>query len=65
MRGVVLGIRAGTAVVALGLWIIWMSRRVFPIWIVPAAVAVLIGRPVFEWFEWRVRTYERDRRNEE
>ncbi|MFF0903053.1 UNVERIFIED_CONTAM: hypothetical protein RF653_05200 [Kocuria sp. CPCC 205316] len=65
MRGVVLGICAGTAVVALGLWIIWMFRGVFPIWIVLAAVAVLIGRPVFEWLEWRVRTYERDRQNDE
>ncbi|MEX5234956.1 hypothetical protein [Kocuria arenosa] len=64
MRGVVLGICAGTAVVALGLWIIWMFRGVFPIWIPLAAVAVVIGRPVLEWLEWRVRMYERDRQDE-
>jgi hypothetical protein len=43
VRGVVLGICAGTAVVALGLWIIWMFREVFPIWIALAAVAALFG----------------------
>lgn len=59
-----LGICAGTAVVALGLWIIWMFRGVFPIWILLAAVAVVIGRPVLEWLEWRVRMYERDRQDE-
>ncbi|MGQ1798083.1 hypothetical protein ACT4S5_13235 [Kocuria oceani] len=58
-----LGVCAGTAVVGLGLWIIWVFRGVFPIWIVLAAVAVLIGRPVFEWFQWRIRMYERDRQD--
>ena len=65
MRGVVLGICAGAAVVALGLWIIWMFRGVFPIWIVLAAVAALFGRPVFEWLEWRFRMRERDRQDEQ
>ncbi|KLU09140.1 hypothetical protein [Kocuria sp. SM24M-10] len=65
MRGVVLGVCAGTAVVALGMWIIWVSRGVFPIWILLAAVAVLIGRPVLDWLGWQVRTYERDRQDEE
>jgi predicted PurR-regulated permease PerM len=65
VRGVALGICAGTAVVAAGLWIIWMFRGVFPIWIVLAAVAALIGGPVFEWLEWRVRMYERDRQDGE
>ena len=65
MRGVVLGICAGAAVVALGMWIIWMFRGVFPVWIVLAAVAALFGRPVFEWFEWRIRMHERDRQDEQ
>lgn len=65
MRGVVLGVCAGTTVVALGMWIIWMFRGVFPIWILLVAVLFLIGRPVLDWLERRARTYERDRQDEE
>ncbi|MEX5270390.1 hypothetical protein [Kocuria sabuli] len=65
MRGVVVGLCAGTAVLGLGMWIIWMFRGVFPIWILLLGVGFLIGRPVLEWLEWRVRTYERDRQDEE
>jgi hypothetical protein len=50
--------------VALGLWIVWVFRGVFPIWIVLAAVGALIGRPVFEWLEWRIRMHERDRQDD-
>lgn len=60
-----LGICAGTAVLALGLWIIRMFRGVFPIWIVLAAVLFVVGRAVLDWLEWRAWTYERDRQNEE
>lgn len=65
MRGVLIGVCAGTAVVALGLGIIWIFRGVFPIWVVLVAVLFLLGRPVLDWLEWRARTCERDRQNEE
>ena len=56
-----LGIFAGAAVVELGMWIIWVFRGVYPIWILLGAVLFLIWRPVLDWLEWRVRTYERNR----
>lgn len=65
VRGEVLGVCAGVVVVALGMWIIWMFRGVFPIWILLLGLAFLIGRPVLDWLEWRIRTHERDRRDEE
>lgn len=65
MRGEVLGVCAGVVVVALGMWIIWMFREVFPIWILLLGAGFLIGRPVLDWLEWRIRTHERDRLEEE
>lgn len=64
MRGEVLGVCAGVAVVALGMWIIWMLRGVFPVGILLLGLAFLIGRPVLDWLEWRIRTHERDRQEE-
>lgn len=60
MRGVLLGPLTATAVPASGMWIIRMFRGVFPIRILLLGVGFLIGRPVPESLEWRVRADERD-----
>jgi hypothetical protein len=62
---VLVGLGADAVVLALGMWIIWMSRGVFPISIPLLGVGFLIGCPLFEWLEWRTRTYERDREEQE
>jgi hypothetical protein len=55
MMGKVLGLSAGAAVVALGMWIIWMFRGVFPVWILFLAAAVLFAHPamnrIYRWLD--------------